>query len=251
MHPPSFATPVFSMHLTRAVFASGALCAALLGIGSAFGQTHQLPNVGSVHHCASQVPAFAGGHGDKSCAVATPGFLANKLQSDFLRNKCPTGQALRGLLNNSCTDARNVHPPYPMSSNFHVTLCCGYAPTAPAIPQSNVAPHPVYDATVGAAAFALEPPGHRNHFKVGNVPLKLGVSRASGCPAVGVTYRHADMPQTIFFRGLERRINQECADRGSPYGYSSLRLHSCSETVDPKHPPQVHFHASADIFCAR
>ncbi len=251
MHTPLLATPVTSTHVTRAVFTSGALCAALLGIGSAFGQTHPLPNVGSVNHCASQIPAFAGGHGDQSCAVATPGFLASKLRSDFLRNKCPTGQALRGLLNNSCTDARNVHPPHSMSSNFRVTLCCGYAPPAPASSQSHGAHQPVYEATGSASAFALEPPGHRNHFKVANVPLKLGVSRASGCPQIGVTYRHAAMPQTIFFRGLERRIDQECADRGSPYGYSSLRLHSCSETVDPKHPPQVHFHASADIFCAR
>ncbi len=46
-------------------------------------------------------------------------------------------------------------------------------------------------------------------------------------------------------------MNEECLSRGSPYGDYSARLNSCSETVDPLHPPQVHFQAQADIFCAR
>ena len=249
MHRPLLARAPLSVRVTRFAFASSALCVALLSAGSAAAQTHPLPNIGSVHNCASTIPTFAGGHGNQSCAVTTPGFLASKFQSDFLRNKCPTGKALRGLLNNYCNDARNVHPPHPMSSNFHVTLCCGYAPPAPATPQSYSAPPPVYQTV--AAVDAPPPHSHLPLFKVASVPLRMGASNASGCPQVGATYRHIEMPKTLFFRGLERRINGECKSRGSPYGYYSVRLNSCTETVDPQRPPQVNFQASADIFCAR
>ncbi len=242
-------TRVASANAARVSVISSALCTAMLVSTNVLAQTHPLPNIGSVHNCASTINTFAGGHGSQSCAVTTPGFLASKLQSDFLRNKCPTGQALRGLLNNYCNDARNVHPPHPMSSNFHVTLCCGYAPPAPSLPQSYSAPPPVHHA---AATVDAPPPHlHAQLFKVANVPLHMGASSASGCPPVGATYRHIDMPQTLFFRGLERTVNSQCKSRGSPYGFASIRLSSCSETVGPLHPPQVHFHASADILCAR
>ena len=249
MHQPLLARSTLYVRVTPFAFAGSALCVALLSSGSAAAQTHRLPNIGSVHNCASTPRAFAGGHASQSCAVTTPGFLASKLQSDFLRNKCPSGQALRGLLNNYCNDARNVHPPHPMSSNFHVTLCCGHAPPAPSMPQSYGAPPPVHHA--GTSVDAPPPHLHANLFKVANVPLRMGASSASGCPQVGATYRHLEMPQTLFFRGLERRMNSECKSRGSPYGYYSVRLNSCSESLDPQHPPQTWFQASADIFCAR
>lgn len=249
MHRLLLASATVPVRVTRFAFASSSLCVALLCSGSAAAQTHPLPNIGSVHNCASTINAFAGGHASQSCAVTTPGFLASKLNSDFLRNKCPTGQALRGLLDNYCNDARNVHPPHPMSSNFHVTLCCGYVRPGPAMPQSYSAPPPVYQAVV--ALDAPPPHSHLRLFKVANVPLRMGASSASGCPQVGATYRHVEMPQTLFFRGLERRINGECKSRGSPYGYYSIRLNSCSENIDPQHPPQTWFQASADIFCAR
>ena len=238
-----------SRHWRNDLLTRSALLAALVATNVVVAQTHVLPNIGATSQCATTLSVFAGGHGNQSCAVTTPGFLASKLQSDFLRAKCPTAQPLRGLLNNSCTDTPNVHPPHPMGSNFRVTLCCGYAPPAPAVPQSYSASPPVYQTV--AAVDAPPPHSHLQLFKVANVPLHMGASNASGCPQVGATYRHIDMPQTLFFRGLERSINNECRSRGSPYGYYSMRLNSCSENMDPQHPPQVHFRASADIFCAR
>ena len=226
-----------------------AVCAAMLACASVHAQTYKLPNVGGVHDCGRVVNTFAGGHANQSCAVATPGFLDAKLRSDFLRNKCPSAQPLRGLLNNTCTDTPNVHPPHPMGSNFRVSLCCGHASTPATMPHADRAPWPAHQ---GAVALDAPPPHHHLQlFKVANVPLRMGASNASGCPQVGATYRHIDMPQTLFFRGLERRINGECKSRGSPYGYYSIRVNSCSETVDPQRPPQVHFQASADVFCAR
>ena len=107
MHRSPVAAPRVSARVKRLALVSSAFCVALLNSGSAVARTHTLPNIGSVHNCASTLPTFAGGHGNQSCAVTTPGFLASKLNSEFLRNKCPTGQALRGLLNNYCNDARN------------------------------------------------------------------------------------------------------------------------------------------------
>lgn len=225
-----------------------ALCVAVCGISAVSAQTYLLPNVGSVNDCASTVRAFAGGHGNQSCAQTQGTVLPQRLKEPSFQAKCPAGQPLRGLLNNTCTDKPNVHPPHPMASNYNTTLCCGYAQPAPPMPQSYSAPPPVHH-----AATTVDAPPHRptQFFKVANVPLRMGASNASGCPQVGATYRHVEMPQTLFFRGLERRINGECKSRGSPYGYYSVRLNSCTETVDPQRPPQVHFQASADIFCAR
>jgi hypothetical protein len=241
--------PLARAHAAATTLANSALYAALLASASAFAQSYPLPNIGSINHCASTIHAFAGGHSTQSCAVTTPGFLASKLQSDFLRNKCPSGQALRGLMNNYCVDAPNVHRPSAMSSNVHVTLCCGYAPPAPMAAPMSTAPAPVQ---ASAATLNAPPPHtHARLFKVANVPLHMGASHASGCPQVGATYRHIDMPQTLFFRGLERSINNQCRSRGSPYGYYSMRVNSCTESVDPQHPPQVRFNATADVFCVQ
>lgn len=118
-------------------------------------------------------------------------------------------------------------------------LCAALLAASSAIAQ----PHRVVD---------VPPPhSHLQLFKVANVPLHMGASNASGCPQVGTTYRHIDMPQTLFFRGLEKTINSQCRSRGSPYGYYSMRLNSCTESVDPQRPPQVRFNATADVFCVQ
>ena len=104
-----------------------ALCVALFGISAASAQTYPLPNVGSVNDCASTVRAFAGGHGNQSCAQTQGTVLPQRLKEPSFQAKCPVGQPLRGLLNNTCTDKPNLHPPHPMSSNY-TTLCCGYTP---------------------------------------------------------------------------------------------------------------------------
>ena len=60
--------PSRGVQLSPSAPAIVALCVALFGISGASAQTYSLPNVGSVNDCASTVRAFAGGHGNQSCA---------------------------------------------------------------------------------------------------------------------------------------------------------------------------------------
>lgn len=218
-----------------------ALCVALFGISAASAQTYPLPNVGSVNDCASTVRAFAGGHGNQSCAQTQGTVLPQRLKESSFQAKCPVGQPLRGLLNNTCTDKPNVHPPHPMSSNYNTTLCCGYA--QPRVQQATTTTPPLPPIS--------SPEYHVKHFKVADVTLRMGASNDIGCPQTGVRYLRSDVPSSVFLRGLEKAINGHCTSRGAPYGFSSIRLHACTATPDPGRAPQMRYLATADIFCAR
>jgi hypothetical protein len=207
-----------------------ALCVALFGISAASAQTYPLPNVGSVNDCASTVRAFAGGHGNQSCAQTQGTVLPQRLKEPSFQAKCPVGQPLRGLLNNTCTDKPNVHPPHPMSSNYNTTLCCGYAqpvglPTA--VPIGNV--------DIGQAKI------------ITNLPMST--PSKYGCPPLGVPIDRTSAQTVAFARVMTANLDKSCRQppRGAPGGFDSVVFNSCN--LDPR-GAQYGISVRGDVTCA-
>ncbi len=214
---------------TVPVFA--ALCVALLCISAASATTYQLPDVGSVNDCASRVRAFAGGHGNQSCAQTQGTVLPQRLAEPKFQSKCPAGQPLRGLMGNTCTDKPNVHPPHPMSSNYNTTLCCGYAQLA-GLPIAA----PVGNGDIGQAKVLTD--------------LPMSTPSKYGCPPLGVPLDRDSAQRVPFARVMTANLDTSCrkAPRGSPGGFNYVVFSSCN--VNPR-GIEHGITARGDVTCAR
>ncbi len=208
-----------------------ALCVAVCGISAVSAQTYPLPNVGSVNDCASTVRAFAGGHGNQSCAQTQGTVLPQRLKEPSFQAKCPAGQPLRGLLNNTCTDKPNVHPPHPMSSSYNTTLCCGYAQ-----PVGLPTAAPIGNVDIGQAKV------------ITNLPMSTP-SKYS-CPPLGVPLDRNSAQIVAFVRAMSANLDASCRKppRGAPGGFYSVTFTSCS--VNPR-GIEHGIAARGDVTCAR
>ena len=208
-----------------------ALCVAFFGISAASAQTYPLPNVGSVNDCASTVRAFAGGDGNQSCAQTQGAVLPQRLKEPSFQAKCPAGQPLRGLLNNTCTDTPNVHPSHPMSSNYNATLCCGYTP-----PVGLPTTVPIGIGDIGQAKV------------ITNLPMST--PSKYDCPPLGVSIDRNAAQRVAFVGVMTANLDASCRKppRGSPGGFYSVTFTSCN--VNPR-GIEHGIAARGDVTCAR
>jgi hypothetical protein len=210
------------------------------GVGGEVRSMHLTP-VGETGGCQAAVRVLNMHYPNMACNQSAADFSAKWLGNYHLKSKCPGGQPMKGVYGIDCVNTPTAG--FVSGSVFSATVCCG----VPQRPHAAVDVHNEHGHGHGH--------GHNAHgtgMRLRDVPLRIETT-AQGelCPEPGAVFQRDALSRHPYWRGQERALDNACKNRGSPYGYFSVRFDSCWHQPNPRVQRQTQYFVSADVVCGR
>jgi hypothetical protein len=195
--------------------------------------TH-LPHQGQWRACDARMPATNLHYPSQTCRQSSRNFLAHWQRNFHLRKQCPSGMAMRGISQITCTDAPMLG--FKSGSVYNATVCC----------------EPSYSAAASSPLSQSAPvfTQHTQSFTLPNIEMRLESTAKMPCPELGISHPRATVSFVPLLRAQEPGLDRRCAAQGGSRFLSAV-IHSCSAQPNPRTPRQTQYFGEMDLVCAR